>query len=90
MKSHFYSQLREGKSPADALSQSSKWLKTITHSELKMWYDKIIEKLSIDDPLLRPYLRNRIDKLDKIIEGGNNDIYFKGDYHWASFVITGK
>ena len=55
-----------------------------------MWYDKIIEKLSIDDPLLRPYLRNRIDKLDKIIEGGNNDIYFKGDYHWASFVITGK
>jgi CHAT domain-containing protein len=87
---HFYGQLKKGNIPAVALTQSIKWLREVTNSELQILYASTIEQLSDDTSSLTFYLQSKLADLNNLTQEEKTLKPFDHPYYWCAFTITGK
>ncbi len=81
---YFYTQLKTGKTPKIALTESTKWLKNLTYEQVKQFYETSFNHLKEEDSsriVLQTYLKSVENNPGKL---------FNHSYYWAGFTITGS
>jgi tetratricopeptide (TPR) repeat protein/CHAT domain-containing protein len=92
LMAQFHNYLRQSLSPAQALSEAQKWLKTLTYQELSKWYQTLADEFDTIDPACNQsekFGRFAIDAYRKF-EAGIIKPPYAHPYYWAGFIITGK
>jgi len=82
----FYRHQRN-KSAALALSSATEWLKELTASELKKWYEDLLNKLPQERLSIRTHVESELYRISKM--PAEKKLY-NHPYYWAAFTITGK
>ena len=83
----FYRQIQQNKSPATALSTATEWLKEVTVSELKKWYEDLLNKLPQEGLRIRAHLATELYRISKMPA---DEKLYNHPYYWAAFTIAGK
>ncbi|MEH2212596.1 CHAT domain-containing protein [Nostoc sp.] len=86
---YFYWQIKKGKSPVVALNKATKWLRSLTFSQLERIYRVILAKLASDETTLRPFIRRKLNQISQMELSEKNQQPFHHPYYWAAFTITG-
>ncbi|MHC5915189.1 MAG: tetratricopeptide repeat protein [Nostoc sp.] len=87
---YFYWQIKKGKSPVVALNQATKWLRSLTFSQLERIYRVIWAKLPSDETTLRPFIRRKLNQISQMELSEKKQQPFQHPYYWAAFTITGR
>jgi CHAT domain-containing protein len=81
---YFYQQLLSGKSPAEALAITQRWLQTVTWQELVDWLAQFsslkIVKVYVNKEILEKEGKIGLDRTTK----------YSHPFHWAAFTLTGQ
>jgi CHAT domain-containing protein/tetratricopeptide (TPR) repeat protein len=81
---YFYQQLLSGKSPAEALAITQRWLQTVTWQELIDWLAQFSSLEVVED-----YVDEEILKKEGKI-GLDRTTKYSHPYYWAAFTLTGQ
>ncbi|MEH1768995.1 MAG: CHAT domain-containing protein, partial [Nostoc sp.] len=87
---YFYWQIKKGKSPVVALNKATKWLRSLTFSQLERIYRVIWAKLASDETTLRPFIRRKLNQISQMELSEKKQQPFQHPYYWAAFTITGR
>jgi CHAT domain-containing protein len=82
----FYCQILEGKSPAQALTYSQTWMKTVTNDQLRLRCIYWIDRLPGNDRI-RPFLKTARNNLGTMEP---NQTPYSHPYYWAAFILSGR
>ncbi|KOP27642.1 hypothetical protein AMR41_03900 [Hapalosiphon sp. MRB220] len=82
---YFYLQLKQGQSPAIALTAAINWLRHLTYPELATYYQNTLSKLLAHEKSCRRLLERYLE-----LNQNQPGKLFDSPYHWAAFTITGK
>jgi CHAT domain-containing protein/Flp pilus assembly protein TadD len=92
LMAQFHNYLRQSLSPAQALGEAQKWLRTLTYQKLSEWYQTLADELDTIDPgctqaeKFGTLAREAYKKIEpEIIQPP-----YAHPYYWAGFIITGK
>ena len=83
----FYRQIQQNKSPATALSTATEWLKEVTVSELKKWYEDLLNQLPQEGLRIRAHLATELYRISKMPA---DEKLYNHPYYWAAFTVAGK
>ncbi|AUS99700.1 hypothetical protein CLI64_04455 [Nostoc sp. CENA543] len=83
----FYRRLQLVRSPDQALSAATQWLRELTALELRQWYEDLLNQLHPEELKLRAYLATQLYRISKM--DGDKKLY-SHPYYWSAFIITGK
>jgi tetratricopeptide (TPR) repeat protein len=83
----FYRRLQQNKSAAKALTEATQWLKDLTASELKQWYEELLSKLPPEEVSIRVNLATELYRSRKMPDETK---LYNHPYYWAAFRIAGK
>jgi tetratricopeptide (TPR) repeat protein len=86
----FYHRLQEGKTPSIALDEASKWLKELTISELKQWYQLLLNPISPRETQTKYSYAHITSQLDKNHNLPPDSKPYSHPYYWANFKIAGS
>ncbi|MGF1935118.1 MAG: tetratricopeptide repeat protein [Nostoc sp. ChiQUE02] len=86
---YFYWQIKKSKSPAVALNKATKWLRSLTFSQLERIYRVILPKLPSNETTLRPFIRRKLNQISQMELSEKKQQRFQHPYYWAAFTITG-
>ncbi|MEH1829203.1 MAG: tetratricopeptide repeat protein [Nostoc sp.] len=87
---YFYRQIKKGKSPKVALNKATKWLRSLTFSQLERIYQVILAKLPSNETTLRPFVRRKLYQISQMELSEKKQQRFHHPYYWAAFIITGR
>ncbi|MEH1850340.1 MAG: CHAT domain-containing tetratricopeptide repeat protein [Nostoc sp.] len=87
---YFYRQIKKGKSPEVALNKATKWLRSLTYSQLERIYRVILAKLPSNETTLRPFIRRKLYQISQMELSEKKQQRFHHPYYWAAFIITGR
>ncbi|MEH2270633.1 MAG: CHAT domain-containing tetratricopeptide repeat protein [Nostoc sp.] len=87
---YFYRQIKKGKSPEVALNKATKWLRSLTFSQLERIYQVILAKLPSNETTLRPFIRRKLYQISQMELSEKKQQRFHHPYYWAAFIITGR
>ncbi|MGJ5633095.1 CHAT domain-containing protein, partial [Nostoc sp. CALU 1950] len=87
---YFYWQIKKGKSPEVALNKATKWLRSLTFSQLERIYRVILPKLPSNETTLRPFIRRKLNQISQMELSEKKQQRFQHPYYWAAFIITGR
>ncbi|MEH1821745.1 MAG: CHAT domain-containing tetratricopeptide repeat protein [Nostoc sp.] len=87
---YFYRQIKKGKSPEVALNKATKWLRSLTFSQLERIYRVILAKLPSNETTLRPFVRRKLYQISQMELSEKKQQHFHHPYYWAAFIITGR
>ncbi len=82
---YFYQQLLSGKSPAEALAMTQRWLQTVTWQNLSDWLAQFGSSELVEDYLEEE--KEIFEKEGKI--GLDRSTKYSHPYYWAAFTLTG-
>jgi tetratricopeptide (TPR) repeat protein/CHAT domain-containing protein len=83
----FYRQILKGKSPAQALTHSQTWMRTVTNRQLHRHYGYWIDRRPKQGDRIRPLLRTERIKLGTMEP---QQTPYSHPYYWAAFILSGR
>ncbi|SRR5579883_485454 len=83
----FYRQIKRNRSAVVALSVATEWLREVTATELKKWYEDILNNLPQEGLRIRANIATELYKISKI---PSDNKPYNHPYYWAGFTIAGK
>ncbi|AFZ00945.1 Tetratricopeptide TPR_2 repeat-containing protein [Calothrix sp. PCC 6303] len=86
----FYRRLQAGKTPSIALDEATKWLKELTISELKQWYQLLLDPISSRETKTKYSYAHVTSQLDKNHNLPPDSKLYSHPYYWATFKISGS
>jgi len=85
----FYQLLHEGITPANALNQAQKWLRTVTNADLATWL-QTLSKIEGLDPLIAQDLEQEGYRVWEYSTIELKTCPYSNPYYWAAFTLTGR
>jgi CHAT domain-containing protein len=82
----FYRQILKGQSPAQALTHSQTWMRTVTNRQLHRHYSYWIDRLPGNDRI-RPFLKTARNNLGTMEP---TQTPYSHPYYWAAFILSGR
>ncbi|MBD2777000.1 CHAT domain-containing protein [Iningainema tapete] len=83
----FYQHLKQSQSPASALHEATNWLREVTASELKQWYEDLLNQLPYEGSRIKAHLATELYRSSKMPPEQKP---YNHPYYWAAFTIVGK
>jgi tetratricopeptide (TPR) repeat protein/CHAT domain-containing protein len=83
----FYRRLKQGKSAATALNESTAWLKELTAGDLKRWYEDLLRKSPLGGARIQAPIYEQLHKYNNI--SAHQKVY-NHPYYWAAFKVSGN
>jgi tetratricopeptide (TPR) repeat protein len=83
----FYRRLKQGKSTATALNEATTWLRELTASDLKKWYEDLLRKSPLGGVRIQTSVSSELRNLASMAP---NQKPYNHPYYWAAYKVYGN